>query len=562
MNEMTSSIHAAKMQDPSSKLEKLLRINRTVAATLDISEVLKRSLELEREVVDAETGSILLMDPTGEYLEFAVALGDAGNVLKNHRIKVGEGIAGTVAKEKSPLLIRDVQKDKRFNAYFDSKTGFQTRSVICVPIQSEDRLLGVAQAINRADGGEFTEMDLVLFSAFAGTLAVALENARLHKQILDEEKIRQEITAARQVQESYIPREFPAVPGFEFAGRLQPARQVSGDFFDAFKTPDGRVAILIGDVSGKGLPSALYMCRLLTELRAGLKHGETAGDAFASVNRVLCEQSTRGMFVTMILFLLDAGRRTMIVANAGHLPFYLLNRGQWQEIKTGRNPPAGIVADRQFTTEEIDLPPESKVLAITDGVSEARGAKGELYGLDRVRDMLGRNRLPPGLLCEKIYLDLDRFGGDAEPADDTTLVVFGDIHLPVTVSFEMSSHPAYLSLVRNAAAKVLGDGIPPKTLSEIQVALSEAVSNVIRHTYKNEQTQKIEIDMSCRDSLFETVIRDFGPGVDPAKLVGRELENVQPGGLGIHFMKQIFNVVEYDRTVSDGNRLVMRKNLT
>lgn len=559
---MTSSTGAAETSDISPKLEKLLRISQTVAGTLDISEVLKRSLELERDVVDAETGSILLLDSSGEYLEFAVALGDAANILKNHRIKVGEGISGYVAREKKPLLIRDVSLDKRFNAYFDSKTGFQTRSVLCVPIQSPDRLIGVAQVINRVDGGSFTEEDLALFSAFAGTLAVAIENARLHKHLLDQEKIRQEITAARQVQESYLPRAFPAVAGYECAGRLIPARQVSGDFYDAFKTPDGRVAILIGDVSGKGLPAALYMCRLLTELRAELKRGRTAAETLATVNRILCEQSTRGMFVTMILFLLDAEHRKLTVANAGHLPFFYRAGGRWQEVRTGRNPPIGIVPDRRYTTHRVDLSPGIQILAITDGVSESRSSQGEMFGTDRLQALLERNRLSPGLLCEKIYLQLESFGAGAEPADDTTLVTFGAVTESDPMFFEILSHPSYISLVRNAAARILSSrGLDPKSLAEIQVALSEAVSNVIRHTYKNDQTQRIEIGMSLSGGAFEAVIRDFGPKVDPARMVGRALENVRPGGLGIHFMKTVFNEVRWD-DMPAGNQLVMRKKLS
>ena len=553
---------AAETSDISPKLEKLLRISQTVAGSLDISEILKRSLELEKDVVDAETGSILLLDSTGEYLEFAVALGDAANILKNHRIKVGEGISGYVAREKKPLLIRDVKQDSRFNAYFDSKTGFQTRSVLCVPIQATDRLIGVAQVINRVDGGSFTEEDLALFFAFAGTLAVALENARLHKHLLDQEKIRQEITAARQVQESYLPRDFPATPGYECAGRLIPARQVSGDFYDAFKTPDGRVAILIGDVSGKGLPAALYMCRFLTELRAELKHGRTAAEALASVNRILCEQSTRGMFVTMILFLLDAERKKLTVANAGHLPFFYRSGGRWQEVRTGRNPPIGIVPDRHYTTHAVDLSPDMQIVAITDGVTEARNPQGEMFGAGRLQTLLDRNRLSPGLLCEKIYLQLDSFGANAEPADDTTLITFGAATGAEPLVFEILSHPAYISLVRNAAARILGSrGIETKLISEIQVALSEAVSNVIRHTYKNDQTQKINVDMSLTGDLFEAVIRDFGPKVDPTRMVGRALENIRPGGLGIHFMKTVFNEVQWD-DMPTGNQLVMKKKLS
>ena len=546
----------------SSKLNKLLRINQTVAATLDIGQVLKLSLELEREVVDAETGSILLLDSSGEYLEFAVALGGAEHILKNHRIRIGEGVAGAVALSRRPLYIPDVRKDERFNAYFDSKTGFQTRSILCVPIQTADRLIGVAQAINRTDGTPFTEEDLALFSAFAGTLAVAIENARLHKELLDEEKMQQEISAARQVQESYLPRSFPAVPGFEFSGQLVPARYVSGDFYDAFKTPDGRVTILIGDVSGKGLPSALYMCRLLTELRVGLKYGVSIDDVLVSVNTVLCDQSTRGMFVTLIVFQLDPASRRLTVANAGHLPFFMKTNGDWREMIGPKNPPLGIVPRRQITSQELVCPEEFQILAVTDGVTEARNERGELYGQEQLKQSIDRTNLTPALLNSYLQLNLQRFAGSAEPSDDTTIVAFGSVRPVDRISFTIRSHPAYLSLIRDAAGRMLDQATDSKLISEIQVALSEAVSNVIRHTYQNDQTRPISVDLTLSGAGLEAVIRDFGPKVNPDQLVGRALDQVRPGGLGIHFIRTVFDEFAFDSSVSDGNRLVLRRAFT
>lgn len=560
---ISASRNVARMKS-SDKLDKLLHINRTLAATLDIAEVLRRSLELESAIVDAETGSILLLDPTGEYLEFAVALGGAEHILKSHRIKVGEGISGYVAQTREPLLIADVHADERFNSYFDSKTGFQTHSVLCVPILVEDRLIGVAQAINRVGGGSFTEDDLFLFSAFTGMVGIALENAKLHRTCMDQEKIQQEINAARQVQESYLPRSFPETPGMEFAGQLTPARHVSGDFYDAVPLPGGRIALMVGDVSGKGLAAALYMVRLLTEMRAALRHGENVAAAMGAVNGILCEQSTGGMFVTMVLFLIDPARRKITVANAGHTPYLLKKNGSWQEIQADKNPPIGIIAGRAFTTHDVDILPGTHIVAYTDGLSEGRNSKGEMFGTERLIRLLGTNCLPPQLLLQKILLDLEGFCGDAERADDTTLVSFGaaDGGVDCVRSFECLSHPRYLPLGRGMVAQMLGKDVPERTVTETQLAVDEAVSNVIRHTYKNDQTKRVEIAMRRQGTLFETVIRDFGPKIDPAQLVGRALEDVRPGGLGIHFMKTVFDGgVEYDRDVTEGNRLVLRKNL-
>lgn len=548
----------------SEKLQILIDINQHIAGSLDEQEVLQESLELEKEIVDAETGSILLLDDSGEYLNFTVALGDSGSVLEEHRLKVGEGIAGHVAETKRPVLIEDAETDERFADYFDDETGFDTQTLLCVPILVGDKLLGVAEVINKTDGTAFDYEDLVLFSAFAGQLAVALENARLHEEVLSQEKMRKEIQTARKVQQSYIPDQFPPAEGLQFGAELRSAKTVSGDFYDGFELPDGRVAFLLGDVSGKGMPAAIYACRLITDLRTRLEHGYSISELFNRLNDRLYETSTQGMFVTLLLFLIDSSKNKVEVGNAGHLPFFVLSPEAISAKKQGDNPPLGVTPGGEFSSYDLSLNRNETILAFTDGVTEAKNPDGEMLGMDRARGFFNDTILPPDLLVNKLQLDVEGFCDTADQSDDITVTSFGDPDQNDHFEFEIRAHTRYLGLVRQAIDELLSRrDVDEETLNNVKVGIGEAVNNIIEHTYHNKKSGRIVLTMYLDDSTFHCDLRDFGEPVDPEdlKVCEPNSEEVSPGGLGLHLMHNFFERCAYDSEVTDGNKLIMEKDL-
>lgn len=539
-------------------------INREIAGCLDESEVLRRSLNLETDIVDAETGSILLLDDSGEYLHFAVSLGDHETLLKEHRIEVGEGIAGRVAERGEPLLIKDADADERVEEYFDEQTGFETESLICAPIQTGEKILGVAEVLNKTDGSSFDREDLMLFSAFAGQVAVALENARLHEEVLSRQEMIQEAKTARKVQESYLPDGFPDRGGLNFAGRLTTAREVSGDFYDCFELAGGRVAFVIGDVSGKGMPAALYMCRVLTELRTRLTYEPDAEQLLDGLNDRLVESSTEGMFVTLLLFVIDPAEDSVRVRNAGHLPFWQIGEGSIRLHNRDDNPPLGIQPDFDFTTYELQLAEGDRIVALTDGVTEATNPEGEPFGLRRVQSELERTRLPGDLVVEKMFRDVEWFSDSNRQDDDRTVVAFESPGDREEFSFEVRSHTDYLPLVRKASRRLLQEsGVKSDAENRLVVGLEEAVSNIIEHTYHHRKSGRIQVTLTAVDGTFTVVLRDFGEPVDLENQQGSEPDpdDPEPGGLGLRLMRDIYDEVRQDSSVDEGNRLILRKDL-
>jgi GAF domain-containing protein len=187
-----------KCRQPADQLRKVLALNRKINSTLNLDELLTILMTTASEVVNAEVASLLLLDEARENLIFRVALGEKGGALvEKFRVKVGEGIAGHVACCGSPLIVNDTRKDKRFANRFDKQTGFQSKAILCVPLKAKDQLIGVLEAINPRGRKEFCELDLDLLQTFADQAAIAIDNAKLHAEILRQEKARQELAIAR-----------------------------------------------------------------------------------------------------------------------------------------------------------------------------------------------------------------------------------------------------------------------------------------------------------------------------------------------------------------------------
>lgn len=251
------------------RLEKLVRLNTLINSSLDIDTVLEKILEAATEVMEAGAASIMLLDKETGDLLCQQATGRVGKqVCKEYRIPQGQGIAGWVAEHQQPLRIGNAYEDYRFNSGMDQKTGFRTRSILCVPLIAKDKLVGVAQVLNkealREDRTEiisFDAEDEELFTLFGQQAAIAIENTQLHRSLLNQERLSWDLNVAREIQMSLLPQRALHLPGLEIQGYYEPSFQVGGDIYDFFPISQDKIALVIGDVSGKGVSAALYMVR-------------------------------------------------------------------------------------------------------------------------------------------------------------------------------------------------------------------------------------------------------------------------------------------------------------
>lgn len=537
------------------ELERLLEVSALLTSTLDLGALLTQILENAEKLMEATASNVMLMDHSTQELYYQVALGQAASQIKDQkRLKLGTGIAGWVAAHEKPLLIEDAYNDPRFFSDFDKKTGFRTKSILCIPLKSKDRLIGIAQIINKKGGLAFTLADQELFSKFGNIAAVAIDNALLHQQILEQDRLRRDMLIAEEIQQAALPSRIPRVPQLRVDYRSIPCRQVGGDVVEVVDIGAGKLGVLVADVSGKGVPAALFGAKFSTEFKYEVKNSPDGGVLFRRLNQVVAERSTRGMFITAIYGEFDSNTGRVKLVNAGHpVPFIVgPNAGQLRMATSAEYPPLGILSDQEYETTELQLSLGEHLVFTTDGVSEAKSPTGARLGEGAASDVL---KADPALAMMRLFEELNRFTQGEAPADDVTVV---DVRFGPYDEYEIPSDPSRMAEIRQCVEKRASQiGLSEKTQGRISLAVTEALANVIKHTYKMELQGRIKVGIASTSEELQIYIRDWGPKQDAKAFVSRDLADIKPGGLGVYYMRQTMSVVEYDSTHREGNELFM-----
>jgi serine phosphatase RsbU (regulator of sigma subunit) len=303
-------------------------------------------------------------------------------------------------------------------------------SMLCAPLKTEKRSVGVIIAVSDQPD-QFTAGDLKLLNAIAMQTAPAIEIARLHQVSLENARLEQELKMAYKVQSDLLPRKKPVLPGWQLATYWQPAHMVSGDFYDFIPLPDGRLGLVIGDVTDKGMPAALVMANTRSILRAVIastprRGRDTPGKLLARANNLLCEDMPQKMFVTCQLAILEPDTGRLCYSNAGHpLPFQWTGGGLDELCATGM--PLGLIPRLTYEDKETYLMPGDRLLMYSDGLSEAHDPQGEMFGTERLARLLSPPAAVPTSgeeLIRYITGQLAEFTGPGwEQEDDVTLLV-------------------------------------------------------------------------------------------------------------------------------------------
>jgi serine phosphatase RsbU (regulator of sigma subunit) len=419
---------------PEEKLQAVLEIARSLDGTIDLDGVLEKVLEtLFRILPQAERGFILLKkEPTDDL------------ILKASRFREHEGVSpissrtifNHVTNEGRALLCEDVGADPRFGLS-PSVQESQIRTMMCVPLwDRERRPFGVVQIDARDEPGRFEPDDLDLLVAVAGPVSVAIENARLHDIAVEHARWEREARNARAVQLALIPDRKPQVPGYEFWDFYEPALHVGGDYFDYRPVPPSehspdrpsvRWAITLGDVTGKGMPAALLMAKLSSEVGLLLQTEPDPSRVVERLNRNLCQAGMAEMFVTFLLVILDGERHELTIINAGHMgPMIRRSDGRIEVIgEEESGTMLGLDETIPYMAARTSIECGDVVVLYTDGVNEALDPGGHQFGFERLREALVR--APSGASAVgKAILDAVRDHAAAcDQSDDITLLCFG-----------------------------------------------------------------------------------------------------------------------------------------
>jgi len=407
------------------EMRTLIEIGHEITSILELNHLLNHIAPLLNRVIEYEFLLVGLIDePRGEFV-WHVELGyGARKRDRETRTPIGRGIVARAVRDRQTQIVNDVLRDPDYYVT-DNWRGQGQRAEIAVPLIYEDKVIGVV-ALESGSKNAFNEYHARLLENIANNLSIAIVNARLYQERVDREKqFEREILMARDVQRSMIPATAPHLKGFEIAARLEPALNLSGDFYDYVTLSDKRMVMMIGDIAGKGLRAAMGMAAARSILRSVSRRAHGPSRALRDANLRIHRDLGSQLLLTLVYGVLDAETRTLQYCNAGHNPPLLVSaNGKWRALKTG-GLLMGVFDKQQFKSETIHLERGDLLLFYTDGLPEAHTPLPERveYSEQRILDFLIRNRnLKASTLVDKLLRDVNNFTNSAHQHDDLTLL--------------------------------------------------------------------------------------------------------------------------------------------
>ncbi|HWB14277.1 MAG TPA: GAF domain-containing SpoIIE family protein phosphatase [Pirellulales bacterium] len=406
-----------------SALLRLLDVTRTLAAEIDLTKILRIIASEACKALVCQRATVYQYDPVRRQLYTRVA---TDMEVAEIRRGLDQGISGYVARHRRMLNVPDPGRDPRWSPDTDQATGFQTRNLLAAPLISprDGELLGVLECLNN-EGGPFDAFDEPLLEAFAQHAVAALDRSRLVEDLAQRQAVDVALGIARDVQRRFMPETLPTIEGYEAATWWMPHQEVGGDYCDLVPLRDGRVGLVIADVSGHGLGPSLLMASVRASLRSLLLAHSHTGELLELLNHSLSDDLRDGNFVTMIIAALDCHTHTLEYANAGHAPaVHFAARGNDFTVLTATGLPIGVLKTSDYPlASPLQLRVGDLVLLCTDGIVEAADKSGELFGVERLRDSIREfSELPVGDLVKRLGERVQDFCESRRPADDLTIL--------------------------------------------------------------------------------------------------------------------------------------------
>ena len=414
---------------PEAKYRLLLKLSQEIGRSLDLQEVLVYLLETLRSAVEYDAAGIFVLNrsvrlgqESGGRLIAGMAVVGFDDTPRDEdpMLRRGEGIIGHVIATGQTVIAPDVRLDPH---YVQGRVG--TQSEIAVPIVSGGAVIG-ALNLESSTLDAFSEADVEYLEFFAVAAAISIEKAVVHRELIEKQRIEQQLHIAKQVQTALLPAADPVLPGYDIAGTNVPTWEIGGDYFDYLPQPDGRLGIAVADVSGKGVPAALIMATFRAALRAQRVRGMPLDGIADRLNRILLDSMDASRFVTAFYGLLDPASGELGFANCGHNPPILLRGAGRRETLPSGGPALGMWREARFVPGSVTLRRGDVLVLYTDGVVEVMNPSGEMFGLDRLEEAV---RAPHGASARarvEAVLEATRaFAGRDGYDDDFTLVIVG-----------------------------------------------------------------------------------------------------------------------------------------
>jgi len=408
----------ARVSRQAQTLEVLNEIAVELASILDLDPLLERVGQLLRRLIDYQMFTIMLLDEKGETLitRYAWRFGHAHTPAR--RFSITEGLVGAAVREWRPINVPDVLKDPRY-----LPMNPETRSELIVPLFYKGRIIGVLD-LEHTRAGFFNHDHERILTTLAAHVAISIENARLYQAVRRQERqLERDIAMAREVQLRLLPPAAPSHPNAEMAVRFLPARAIGGDLYDFIDYGPNRTAIVLGDVSGKAAPAALFAALVSGIMRSAAVHQPQPAPMLALLNDALQERKLESQYVSLLFALWDDQSRTLQVANSGAVQPILCRSGQFSTVPA-EGFPLGLFPNATYEEFSVTTQPGDAIVFVSDGILDADNAQGEMYGQDRLAALLCAQRDHPAQqIADAIHADVARFQGDHDRFDDETIIV-------------------------------------------------------------------------------------------------------------------------------------------
>jgi phosphoserine phosphatase RsbU/P len=396
----------------------LNEIARELTSILNLDELLKRVAELLSRLIDYQMFSILLLDSNDQKLQHRFSLRFKENIHLKHDIALGQGVVGYAAQHKQAVLVPDVRKDPRYIALNP-----ETRSELAVPLIYKGKVIGVLD-LEHTRRGFFTEDHKRTVTTLAAQVAIAIENAQLYEQIARQEsRLERDLAMARELQFRLLPPTLPKIANLDIAAKFVPARAIGGDLYDFMNYSLSRTAIVIGDVSGKGAPAAIYAALVSGILRSHAPIEPAPAEMLSAVNFSLSERRIDGQFVSLIYAVWDDEQRQLRVSNSGLPRPVYCHDGKIETIEaTGL--PLGLFDDAEYDEFTFNAKPGDMFVFFSDGILDAQDKAQELFGRGRLERIITAScPLSADAVVEAIFKAVAEHAGSEDAFDDQTVVV-------------------------------------------------------------------------------------------------------------------------------------------
>ena len=538
------------MPEANKQLDIVYRMMSAFASSSDMAQTLYEGLDYIREEIGAEAASFFMLHEEADVLRCEACIGPTD--ITGLEVPSRQGIVGAVTQSDEMRYVRNTAEDSDFTGAVDAKTGFETKSMICVPVSGNGKRFGALQLINRLDGALFSDDDAALVSVYGKSAALALANSQMAKRMVEADTIQRDLQMASRVQESLFPNaEFDFIHGVNV-----PKKGVSGDLYD-YVSRNGQIYFCMADVSGKGTDAALVMAKTHSLFRSLSRALPAVNELAARMNGELVETAFNGMFVTAIIGQYDPESGAMQCCNAGHEPGLIVDRkGGFSYVEASLQP-LGIL---DFAPHDIEVEHHSleaaRFFCYSDGITEA-----EING-----SMLGATKLA-AILAEQMQFSIaDQVGHTVDVvrqkadhlSDDLTLLGLGCAPQQVAATHSQTNivEPSLageqflftisvtneipeLRRLRREIEAALSETPARGIIMNICLAVDEATQNIIRHAFPENMSGRIEIGGYMAEQKLHVSITDTAPLIDLEKVKPRNLDDVRDGGLGTHLIQEV-----------------------